>query len=97
MALGLTQPVTEMSTRNISWRVKVACALGWQPYHLHVLIVLKYGSLTSCNPMGLSRPVMGLLCLYLYLHLCLYATRLTCICQDITCIPPYVTCLKLPK
>jgi hypothetical protein len=24
MALGLTQPLTEMSTRNISWRVKVA-------------------------------------------------------------------------
>jgi len=22
MALGLTQPLTEMSTRNISWRVK---------------------------------------------------------------------------
>ena len=26
MALGLTQPLTEMSTRNISWRVKVAGA-----------------------------------------------------------------------
>jgi len=26
MALGLTQPVTEMSTRNISWRVKTAGA-----------------------------------------------------------------------
>jgi hypothetical protein len=24
MALGLTQPVTEMSTRNISWGVKAA-------------------------------------------------------------------------
>jgi len=24
MALGLTQPLTEMSTRNISWRVKTA-------------------------------------------------------------------------
>jgi len=23
-ALGLTQPLTEMNTRNISWRVKVA-------------------------------------------------------------------------
>ena len=26
MALGLTQPLTEMSTRNISWRVKAANA-----------------------------------------------------------------------
>ena len=26
MALGLTQPVTEMSTWNISWRVKAAGA-----------------------------------------------------------------------
>ena len=25
MALGLTQPLTEMSTMNISWGVKVAC------------------------------------------------------------------------
>jgi len=24
MALGLTQPLTEMNTRNISWGVKVA-------------------------------------------------------------------------
>ena len=28
MALGLTQPLTEMSTRNISWVVKVAGAQG---------------------------------------------------------------------
>jgi hypothetical protein len=26
MALGLTQPLTEMSTRNISWEVKAAGA-----------------------------------------------------------------------
>jgi hypothetical protein len=28
MALGLTQPLTEMSTRNISWGVKAAGAQG---------------------------------------------------------------------
>jgi len=28
MALGMTQPLTEMSTRNISWGVKVAGAWG---------------------------------------------------------------------
>jgi hypothetical protein len=31
MALGSTQPLTEMSTRNIYWVVK-----GWQPCQLHV-------------------------------------------------------------
>jgi hypothetical protein len=28
VALGSTQPLTEMSTRNISWEVKAAGALG---------------------------------------------------------------------
>jgi hypothetical protein len=39
MALGSTQPLTEMSTRNIFWGVKAAGAYGWQPDHLHVPIV----------------------------------------------------------
>jgi len=61
LTLGLTQPLTEMSTRNISWGVKAAGAYGWQPYHLHVPIVLKCGILILLEPQGLSRPVMGLL------------------------------------
>jgi len=52
MALGLTQPLTEMSTRNISLGVKAADAQGWQPYHLRVPIVLKYGSLNFLEPSG---------------------------------------------
>jgi hypothetical protein len=36
MALGSTLPLTEMSTRNLSWGVKAAGAYGWQPYHLQV-------------------------------------------------------------
>jgi len=43
MALGLTQPLTEMSTRNILWGVKVVSAWGWQPYHSHVSVVWKSG------------------------------------------------------
>jgi len=32
MALGLTQPLTETSTRNISWGVKTAdCLEIWEP------------------------------------------------------------------
>ena len=49
---GSTQPLTEMSTRNISCVVKVVGAWCWQPYHLHVLIVLKSGSLNLLEPSG---------------------------------------------
>jgi hypothetical protein len=55
MALGLTQPLTEMSTRNISWGGgggKAAGVLGWPPYHLHVSIVLKSESLSLLEPPG---------------------------------------------
>jgi len=52
MALGLTQPLIEMSTRNISWGIKVASAWGWQPYHLSVPTVLKSGSLNLLEPSG---------------------------------------------
>ena len=51
-ALGLTQPLTEMSTRNISWGVEAAGAYGLQPYHLHVPTVLKSGSLNLLEPSG---------------------------------------------
>jgi len=62
MALGSTQPQTEMSTGNISWGIKAAGAKGWQPYHLHVPTVLKSGSL---DPMGLNRPLQE----YIHLHI----------------------------
>ena len=52
MALGLTQIVTEMSTRNVSWGVKAAGAWGLRPYQLHVPIVLKSGCLTLLEPSG---------------------------------------------
>ena len=52
ISLGLTQPLTEMSTRNVSCRVKAAGAYGWQPYYLHVSIVLKPGSFNLLEPSG---------------------------------------------
>jgi hypothetical protein len=58
--LVLTQPLTEMSTRNISWGVKVAGAQGWQPYHLHVPIVLKSGSLNLLESSGLVQACNGI-------------------------------------
>jgi len=52
LALESIQPLTEKSTWSISWEVKVACAYGWQPYHLHVPIVLKSGSFNFLDPSG---------------------------------------------
>ena len=44
MALGYTKPLTEMGTRNISWEVKAPVAQSWQPYHIHVPVVLECGN-----------------------------------------------------
>ena len=52
MVLGSTQPLTEMSSRNISWGVKAICVLGWHPYQIHVRTVLKSGSLKIQAPSG---------------------------------------------
>jgi hypothetical protein len=60
VTLGLTQPLTEMSTRDISWGSKGGRCVGLTtlPYScadfLHIL-----GALTSRIPKGLSRPIMG--------------------------------------
>jgi len=52
MTLALTKTLTEMSTRNMSWWVKVASAQGWQPCKLHVPNVLKSGSLNLLEHSG---------------------------------------------
>jgi hypothetical protein len=65
MALVSTQPLTEMSTRNISWGVKAAGAYGWQPTTFMCRLSRNLGASTSWNPAGLSRPIMGLLYLFL--------------------------------
>ena len=52
IALGLTQHLTELNTRNISWGVKAAGVVGWQTYHLHVPIVLKSGNFSLLEPSG---------------------------------------------
>jgi hypothetical protein len=67
MALGLTQPLTEMGTRNISWGegrpvrradnlTTFMCRLSWN-----------LGASTCWNTYGLSRPVMGLTYIYIYI------------------------------
>jgi hypothetical protein len=58
MALGLTQPLTEMSTRDISLEGRVRWCVGLTtlpPSCAHSLEIL--GASTSWSPNGLSRPV----------------------------------------
>jgi hypothetical protein len=59
-ALGSTQPLTDISTRNISWGIKVVGALGWQPYHFHVPIVLKPWNLKSLETSGSVQACTGI-------------------------------------
>jgi len=55
MALGSTQSLTEMSTRNIFWKVKAASA-----YHLHLPIVSKCGNLNFLEPSGPVQACTGI-------------------------------------
>ena len=52
MALGLTQPLTEMGTRNILWVGKGGRYVGMKTDHLHAQTVLKFGSLNIREPSG---------------------------------------------
>ena len=60
MVLGSTQPLTEMSTRNICPAVKAAGVCSWQPYHLYVPIVLKSWSLSLLEPSGTLQACNGI-------------------------------------
>jgi hypothetical protein len=66
MALGLTQPLTEMSTRNISRGKRQLVRRADNLTAFMCRLFWNLGASTSWNPQGLSRPVMGLLYLYLY-------------------------------
>jgi hypothetical protein len=65
MALGWTQPLTEMSTRNLFGEQRAAGAYGWQSQrHLWADCLENVWTSTSHNPMGLN----GLLQWQLYLY-----------------------------
>jgi len=85
MALGLTQPLTEMSTRNISWGVKVASAYGQQPYHLHMPTVLKSGSLSLLEPSVPVQACNGITLLFTFMAWELYAwhTWMSCVTSSV--------------
>jgi hypothetical protein len=45
MTLVSIYAVAELITRNYSWGINEADEKGWRPWHIHMLSVLKYGSL----------------------------------------------------
>ena len=60
MALGSTQPLVKMSTRNIPGGKGGRC-VRLTTYHHTVPLLRNLGNVTSQNPVGLFRPVKGLL------------------------------------
>jgi hypothetical protein len=58
MALGLTQPLTEISTRNISWGYRRPLRRADNLTTLKYRLSWNLGASTSWNPQDLSRPVM---------------------------------------
>jgi hypothetical protein len=68
MALGSTKPLTEMSTRNISWGWRRPVRRADNLTTFMCRLSRNLGASTSWKPEGLSRPVMGLLYLYLYYY-----------------------------
>ena len=64
MALELIQPLTEMSTMNVSWGVKAAGARAENLTTFVCRLTWNLGASTSWNPQGLSRPVMEFLYLF---------------------------------
>jgi len=61
MALGLTQPLTEMSTRNISWGKRRPVRRADNLTTFKRRLSWNLGASTSWNTQSLSRPVIGLL------------------------------------
>jgi hypothetical protein len=66
MALGSTHPLTEMSTRSISWGGKGGRRVRLTTYHHPVPLSRNLGASTFWNPLGPSGPATGLLYLLLY-------------------------------
>ena len=78
VSLGSNQPLTEMSTRNIYSGVKTAVAYGWRT-SLMCRLSWNLGASNSSNSQGLSRPLQGLIYLYLFflLHV---SVNMLCLC-----------------
>jgi len=82
MALGSTQPLTEVSTRSISWGKGGRC-VRLTTYHHPVPLSRNLGTLTSWNLLGPSGPVTGLNYLYIDIHNSQFitSTSISCVCS----------------
>jgi len=60
MALGLTQPLTEMRTRSISWRGKGGRCLGLTTLYLYVPIIFQSRILNLLEPSGPVQACTGI-------------------------------------
>ena len=76
MALGSTQPLVKMSTRNIPGGKGIRC-VRLTTYHHIVPMSIKSRSLNFLDPSGPAWPVMGVLYLFQYI---LYNSALQNIC-----------------
>ena len=99
MAPELIQSLTEMSIRNIFWRVKAAGAYSWQPYHLHVPVVLISGSLNLLEPSGSTQASQGVALSFrlLYLTFCRILKLWILFSPRIKEVPNYRRRSYLPK
>ena len=70
MTLGSNPPLREMSIRNISWEQRRPVRKADNPNTFKCRLSSNLGASYSWNPQGLSRPIQGLLYLYLlpYTH-----------------------------
>jgi hypothetical protein len=69
-----------------SWGVKAAGAQGWQPCHLHVLIVMKSGSLNLLEPLGPLQACNGIALPLTVLYSSWQACCLLCYCCELLLI-----------
>ena len=88
MALRSTQPLTEMSTRDISWRLKAAGAWGWQPYYLHVPTIYKFWKPQPCTALTA--------CPGLYRNCCTLTCTITLHCKTAPSYVPVLTYFLVP-
>ena len=58
--LGSTEPLTEISTKNISRGVKAVGAQRWEPYHFQAQLVLKSRSLNFPEPSEVVQACIGI-------------------------------------
>jgi hypothetical protein len=74
MALGSTQPLVKMNTRDVPGGKGGRC-VRLTTYHHIVPMSRNLGALTPLDPSGAAWPVMGVLYLYLYL----FKVHLSCL------------------